>query len=169
VLVLKPDHPCHCERVVAAISSIPEDELHTELNSHLIQMAKELSQPGQPDILSVWSVYGESVLKEHMNAEEFEDLQKRTESHAAEKLDGLLKNFDMSIDDDRVHLLHGEPGELIPKFVHERDADLVVMGTVGRSGVAGLLTGNTAEQILTRLECSVLAIKPKGFVSPTRL
>lgn len=166
VLVLKPDHPCGCERVVAAVSAAPGDELHAELNKRLIHLAQELSNTGQPDILSVWSVYGESLLEEHIQAEDFEDLQQRTESHAAQKLDDLLQPFDMSVGDDRVHLLHGEPGELIPKFVHEQNADLLVMGTVGRSGVAGLLTGNTAEQVLKRVECSVLAIKPEGFVSP---
>lgn len=45
-------------------------------------------------------------------------------------------------------------------------ADLVVMGTVARTGVAGLIIGNTAEAILEQVNCSVLAIKPAGFKSP---
>ena len=40
------------------------------------------------------------------------------------------------------------------------------MGTLARTGVAGLFIGNTAETILEQLTCSVLAIKPPGFVSP---
>jgi len=40
------------------------------------------------------------------------------------------------------------------------------MGTVGRVGIPGFFIGNTAEEILKRVECSVLAIKPAGFVSP---
>jgi nucleotide-binding universal stress UspA family protein len=43
---------------------------------------------------------------------------------------------------------------------------LVVMGTVARTGVAGLLMGNTAERVLQRLQGSVLAVKPPGFKSP---
>jgi nucleotide-binding universal stress UspA family protein len=43
------------------------------------------------------------------------------------------------------------------------------MGTVARSGIPGLIMGNTAEAILTELECSVLAIKPPGFVTPVTL
>jgi hypothetical protein len=35
--------------------------------------------------------------------------------------------------------------------------------------VAGLLVGNTAERMLDRVECSLLTIKPEGFVSPVRL
>ena len=43
------------------------------------------------------------------------------------------------------------------------------MGTVGRTGVAGLVVGNTAETILEQLQCSILALKPPGFVSPVSL
>ncbi|WP_213457176.1 universal stress protein [Thiocapsa sp.] len=43
------------------------------------------------------------------------------------------------------------------------------MGTVGRTGIPGLLMGNTAETILQQVDCSVLAIKPPGFVTPVTL
>jgi universal stress protein E len=41
-----------------------------------------------------------------------------------------------------------------------------VMGTIGRTGVKGLLIGETAERVLRRANCSVLALKPRGFRSP---
>ena len=43
------------------------------------------------------------------------------------------------------------------------------MGTVAGTGISGLLMGNTAEMILTQIDCSVLAVKPEGFVSPVSL
>lgn len=43
---------------------------------------------------------------------------------------------------------------------------LVVMGTIGRSGIRGMITGNTAERLLPRLHCSLLAVKPDGFQCP---
>jgi nucleotide-binding universal stress UspA family protein len=45
-------------------------------------------------------------------------------------------------------------------------ADMVVMGTVARTGIPGFITGNTAEMILAQIESSVLAIKPEGFKTP---
>ena len=42
-------------------------------------------------------------------------------------------------------------------------------GSVGRSGMSGVLMGNTAEQILDGVECSVLVTKPEGFESPISL
>ncbi len=47
-------------------------------------------------------------------------------------------------------------------------ADMVVMGTVGRGGIPGLIIGNTAEAILDQLQCSVLAMRPPGFKTPGR-
>ena len=45
----------------------------------------------------------------------------------------------------------------------------MVMGTVCRTGVAGFFIGNTAENVLHQVNCSVLAVKPQGFVSPVKL
>lgn len=66
----------------------------------------------------------------------------------------------------KTHLVHGAPQREIPRLARDLGADLVVMGTVARTGIAGLFIGNTAEGILDQLQCSVLAIKPAGFVSP---
>ncbi|MBT0585121.1 universal stress protein [Alteromonas oceanisediminis] len=60
----------------------------------------------------------------------------------------------------------GSPRREIPVLVKDIDADLLVMGTVARVGIPGFLMGNTAETILSQVNCSVLALKPQGFVSP---
>ena len=62
--------------------------------------------------------------------------------------------------------MEGEAEDVVPDFVRTHEVDVVVMGTVGRTGVPGFLIGNTAEKILADVECSVLAVKPKGFLSP---
>jgi universal stress protein E len=71
-----------------------------------------------------------------------------------------------------VHLLD-EPGclpdEGILKFIGAHPIDLLVMGTIGRTGLAGVMIGNTAERILPELRCSLLAVKPKDYVSPVHL
>jgi len=40
------------------------------------------------------------------------------------------------------------------------------MGTVCRTGIPGYFIGNTAESILSEVSCSVLTLKPEGFISP---
>jgi nucleotide-binding universal stress UspA family protein len=64
------------------------------------------------------------------------------------------------------HLATGEPAQAVAALVKRLSIDLVVIGTVGRSGIAGVLLGSTAEKVLTRVECGVLTVKPAGFVCP---
>lgn len=69
----------------------------------------------------------------------------------------------------RFHLPKGSPQKMLPVVAEEVHADLVVMGTVVRTGIAGFIIGNTAEAVLDQLACSVLAIKPAGFSTPVQL
>ena len=54
----------------------------------------------------------------------------------------------------------------VPTLAKRLQVDCIVMGTVARTGVRGFIMGNTAETILEQIDCSVLAIKPQGFVTP---
>lgn len=66
----------------------------------------------------------------------------------------------------RLHMPKGPAEREISTLATALGADLVVMGTVARTGIPGLLVGNTAESVLQHLHCGVLAVKPPGFVSP---
>lgn len=83
-----------------------------------------------------------------------------------DRLDALLSHYGMGVDDLTVHLVHGEPAPSIRELSTKLGADLIVMGTVGRSGIPALIIGNTAEEVLQTTQASVLAVKPDGFVSP---
>lgn len=63
-------------------------------------------------------------------------------------------------------LARGTPETVLHEQSRGAGADVVVMGTVARTGLSGVFIGNTAENIINRLECPVLALKPEGFVSP---
>lgn len=54
----------------------------------------------------------------------------------------------------------------ILEFVEAHHVDLVVMGTMARSGIPGVFIGNTAERLVTHLKASLLAVKPADFQSP---
>jgi nucleotide-binding universal stress UspA family protein len=59
-------------------------------------------------------------------------------------------------------LIEGEPSQAIPAFCKEQEADLLICGTVARHGIRGLLLGNTAERIVNRIDCSILALTPQA-------
>jgi universal stress protein E len=63
------------------------------------------------------------------------------------------------------HVAHGDPWRMIATAAKRTEADVVVMGTVGRGGVSGILLGSTAERVLATVSCGVLAVKPEGFVT----
>jgi universal stress protein E len=63
-------------------------------------------------------------------------------------------------------LIQGHAEQLIPQQLKQNESDLLVIGSVARTGIPGLLIGNTAEEILLSVDCDVLTLKPDGFVSP---
>lgn len=61
-----------------------------------------------------------------------------------------------------VHVLHGAPAHEICELAAKLDVDLIVMGTHGRSGIARLLLGSTAETTLRHAPCPVLTVRPRA-------
>jgi universal stress protein E len=57
---------------------------------------------------------------------------------------------------------------MIPSLVEDNEVDSLVMGTVARTGIPGFVIGNTAENVLEALKCSVLAMKRNGFVASVK-
>ena len=71
--------------------------------------------------------------------------------------------------DCRVSLLEGRTTEKIVETVEKESVDLLVIGTISQVGLPGLFISETAEDIMLRVNCSVLGVKPHGFQSPVRL
>jgi nucleotide-binding universal stress UspA family protein len=59
------------------------------------------------------------------------------------------------------HVATGKPDEEILALVDELEADMVVLGTHGHTGVARLLLGSTAEKVSRNAPCTVVIVKPK--------
>jgi nucleotide-binding universal stress UspA family protein len=56
----------------------------------------------------------------------------------------------------------GRPAATIVEAARELSADLIVMGTTGRTGVAHLLLGSVAERVVRTAPCPVLTIRSKA-------
>lgn len=57
---------------------------------------------------------------------------------------------------------HASHGRGIYEYARAKEATLVVLGTRGRSNVRDALIGSTAERVVRRTPCSVLAVKPES-------
>ena len=79
-------------------------------------------------------------------------------SHAQDKMRRLsrrLKNFA-----HKTYVKHGEIARAVSDLVHEKEIDLIVAGTHGRTGLGRLILGSVAEEILRQATCPVLTVGP---------
>ena len=159
------------KHVLGCVDTSTGDKLDEELNDKVHELASSISQyhDGRFSILHAWSIWNEQMIKSRMKPDEFEEMEKKNHDQVGNLLDKFLHRHDADIRAKNVHLVKGEVPAVISEFARGHDVDLVVMGTVARSGVAGMLMGNTAEQILNGIECSVLALKPSSFDCPVHL
>lgn len=84
---------------------------------------------------------------------------------AKEEIGGQVKAAELDAEVG-IHVGLTSPTRAVLECVDRLEPDLLVMGTVSRGGVAGLVVGNTAERLLARVDCSILAVKPDDFISP---
>lgn len=70
---------------------------------------------------------------------------------------------------DNILLSNQNISNVLPKMVSDGEADMVVMGSVSRTGIPGFVIGNSAERLLSRLECSLLVMKPDDWESPIKI
>jgi len=98
------------------------------------------------------------------NKSSFKVLERSLKEDATRKMNRLVQDYvHVPLAE---HLIKGQPHTAIPRFIEDHDVDLVVMGSVARSGIPGFFVGNTAEKILDNVDCSVLVLKPEGWNSP---
>ena len=97
-----------------------------------------------------------------------DELVEDTRRQAVADVSRLLESASLRSVPVTTHLVQGVAGEVIPDLVARERAGILVMGSLARTGIAGLLIGNTAERVLSTVGASVLAVKPPGFDSPIR-
>jgi nucleotide-binding universal stress UspA family protein len=183
VWLCKPNAGGRYHRILASVDVeqfYPQDELETRhaLNLVLLELAASLAQAesAQLHVAYVWSAIGEGVMRstslwvadEKIDA--YIAVERQRHAQALEALLGELETViaarGESMPQPIRHLPKGSARSEVPELARRIDADLVILGTLGRAGVPGLFIGNTAESVLHQVDCSVLALKPAGFVSP---
>ncbi len=155
-------------RVLAAVDPAPEDPIEQGLNQKILELALFLAETEGAElvVLHVWDAFGEELVALHAGPGEVRAYVEAAREAAQADLDALVEPYRARLAGARIALEKGQPGHVIPEVARTQGVDLVVMGTVARTGLAGFIMGNTAERVLVSLACSVLTVKPDGFVSP---
>jgi universal stress protein E len=166
VWVMKPSQPERYTHILAAVDPTPQDEGQHAINIKIMDLAISLAQRQQYELVVVhtWTFPAEHSLRSGYTVPlgEMDRWVRRARDLHRRRLTELLRPYPLRDLKSQVYMLKGEPGRLIPELAVEMEVGLIVMGTVSRTGVAGLLIGNTAEKILRQVDCSALAVKPDG-------
>ncbi len=170
VWIDRPAQESTYQRVLAAVD--PFDDESGDLQRLILDLATSLAGRDQAalEVVHAWQLPGESILSNgrgRISRTELDLLLEDREKHHRQALDAsAFSLWTEQPKPDNVHLLKGRPAQIISACASEREADLIVMGTLGRAGIPGLIIGNTAEDVLRETQTAVLAVKPGGFVSP---
>lgn len=134
-------------KVLAALNLEAADDEHTRLNAAVLSRAKTLAQLTDMEVCLVSAVTDKVKFKDYI---EDKDSKPATDEEIIGEYYG--------IDPKNVFLLKGKPKKAILEAAEKSQADVVVIGSVGRTGLEGALIGNTAEKILDELVADVLVV-----------
>ena len=87
---------------------------------------------------------------------DFSTLQEEIQNQAEAQLRGLCAKLNVPV--ERLHIVLGRPESEIHALAEKLPADLIVVGSHGRHGLA-LLLGSTANGVLHGAPCDVLAMR----------
>ena len=172
VMIVKPGRAKRYARILAAVDIAPHDRENKAVSEKVLDLALDVAkfEGSELHVLHAWRVPAKAALR---RAEiPYDDLREYTTSMrriVQASFDEFLARFDLPRKRGRVHLVEGDAGVVIPDFVKKRRVALLVMGSVARTGISGLVIGNTAERVVGKSACSLLTVKPDGFVSPIQL
>lgn len=181
VWIIKPTERQKYLRILAAVDQDPQEPAKDTLNRQILEISTSmaLAEYSEAHIVHAWEVFSESLLKSHkwdFSEAEFKAMLEEEATGRRRWLKNLVKNYGTSTDtnnadvlDLHLHVVKGPAQFVVSELARELAVDLVVMGTVARTGIDGFFMGNTAESILGQLDCSVLTVKPPGFTSPVTL
>ncbi|TEW52518.1 universal stress protein UspE [Psychromonas algicola] len=169
LLLVKADSWPENANILCAIDckSIQDDEQH-DLSESILTEANDIAAMIKSNVHIV-NAYPSPPMNIMMELPEFDPIhyEDGLKKIHQETLNEYAKKY--NIDPKNTHLHQGIPEDVISNVANELDAALVILGSVGHSGIGATLLGHTAEQVIDKLNSDLLALKPKGFVSPIKL
>lgn len=133
----------------------------TEVGTRALEFGLTLSQMGKWDLHILHCLEPEDYFG-FMTSTPSETLEREKASRIERLEKELLELGRGESAEISVHL--GSPQVEIYNYLQEHETDVLIMGTSGRTGVAALVVGNTAETLLPWIRCSLLALKPEAVI-----
>lgn len=181
IWLIKSPEPTPVRRILAAVDfnnlEPPDQDTAEPLNRMILELAGSRAFLGCSEfhVVHAWEAIGEYLMRSGPK-EEVKSYVSEVRLKHRHWLDRLLRKARKWIGPEtydavkpKTHVPNGMPGKIIPTLARKLKIDLIVIGTVARTGIPGLIIGNTAETVLSKIDCSVLAVKPPNFITPVTL
>ncbi|WP_208349595.1 universal stress protein [Pseudaestuariivita rosea] len=160
------------QTAIAAVDVVPDGSCDA-LNARILQTAVDCvsSGPAEIHLTHIWQAPEAGMLWLWSNTPDpgyarqkyIRDIQDEHER----ALDQLIANQKTPPGISIIPQLHeGFARQKLVTLTNDLNADLLIIGSIARSGVPGVIIGNTAEDIINSTDCSVVTVKPPGFISP---
>lgn len=169
VWIFQPTVGKALKKIAVAVDLQPDDSERRALAENVLKWGALIARlvGAQLHVIHAWSIYREDSLRARSALSDTVDTLSDGKERLHQKwLDDALQQAGVGNNDVHAHVVKGEARQLIPQLVGELAIDLLVMGTVGRTGIPGFFIGNTADSVLRNVGCSVFTIKPENFTTP---
>jgi len=143
--------------VMMTIDVDSEDKTQKSLNLKVARWAQEWAKNYGCDLHVAYCIHIREALTE-LDIVSKDEVMLKKERAVRDKLQAFLDDND--IECASIQIRPGQPDRVLPSLANKLKADIVVLGSVGRKGLKGMLLGNTAEKTLHKLRTDVAIIHP---------
>ncbi len=144
-------------KVIATVDLDHQIGYHFSQNFKVLEHGRNIAHKVGGELHAVFSLPADAamILGADKHPQDSEDDVICPESMAA--LQALLAKADIT--DAVPHIISGNVKDSVPQLAQHIGADLIVVGSKGRDGIAAMIFGNTAEQMLHNVRCDCLIVK----------
>ena len=159
----RPGVPQH---FAAALGIGADDPAHRLVNQaaleHLAALAtrfrgQALVLSALPNPVELVPLMGDAYAASYVSS----DLESAYREHLASQVDAF------GLPASALRAAPGRPDTVLPDLVRNEGVDCLILGTVCRTGLAAFWLGNTAEEVLPRVDCDVLLLRPQDYFDPS--
>ncbi|WP_406733400.1 universal stress protein UspE [Vibrio scophthalmi] len=164
LLVKNADWPADAS-IIASVHVGSENDTHLGLNDLMVEQLTCLTERlgAKPYLINAYPVTPANITIElpEFDPTTYTDAVR---GHHLTAMKALRQKH--GYDDEQTIVEQGLPEDIIPQAAKELNAAMVIIGTTGRTGLSAVFIGNTAEHVIDKINCDVLALKPEGYISP---
>ncbi|MDH5737674.1 MAG: universal stress protein [Gammaproteobacteria bacterium] len=153
--------------VIAALDIGSKDDSHKELNRIVLSQAQVVARVVNSGVHAINACTFPSAAWGYSATDPapYESARAQLTENLAQLVE-ISKEFGIS--KEYVAVREGTPSLVINTYSDEVKAGIAVLGTIARSGLAGLFIGNTAESVLENCITDILVVKHADFQSPIK-